>query len=53
MRPESCSFLVGGKVVDSKIVDGVSILIIEKTAHTLLATETFYYEIKLKDVFNG
>jgi len=53
MQPQSCSFLVGGKVVDSKIVDGVAILIIEKTANTLLAKETFYYEIKLKDAFDG
>ena len=53
MFSENCSLLVGGKVIDSKVVDGVPILIIEKTTHTLLATETFYYEVKLRDVFNG
>ena len=38
--------LVGGKIVDYKRINGLSILIIEKT----MEFETFYYEVQLSKV---
>ncbi len=36
-------YMVGGKVVDSKVVDGKTFIIIEKSTET----ETFYYEVEM------
>ena len=35
--------LVGGKIIDHKLVDGLPVLIVEKT----IGNETFYYEIQV------
>ena len=35
--------MVGGKVVDSKVIDGKAFIIIEKSTDT----ETFYYEVEM------
>ena len=35
--------LVGGKIIDHKLVEGIPVLIVEKT----IGNETFYYEIQV------